>query len=131
MQKRPTNKDRWLRRPSQGPVRMLITGFSRNPTMTNRPPNDGFSLLLTRYVQVNLCQTLLFLYQLTHNMSICSLNYEFSTWKFQAQNMLCTQIVLRFCFDIQNTLRTQHVLSLEFSCTEVGIQWTIFCHIVG
>ena len=30
-----------------------------------------------------------------HNMTTdCSLNYEFSTWKFQAQNMLCTQIVL-------------------------------------
>ena len=29
----------------------------------------------------------------------CSLNYHFSTWKFQAQNNLCTQ----------------HVLSLEFS----------------
>ena len=24
-----------------------------------------------------------------------------------------------------------HVLSLEFSCTELVIQWTIFCHIVG
>ena len=29
-----------------------------------------------------------------------------------AQNMLCTQIV--FCFDIQNNLCTQQVLSLEF-----------------
>ena len=28
----------------------------------------------------------------------CSLNYEFSTWKFQAQNMLCTQIVFLFMF---------------------------------
>ena len=54
-------------------------------------------------VQVNLCQKHLFLYQLTHNMTKgCTLNYEFSTWKFQAQNMLCTQIVV--CFDIQDNL---------------------------
>ena len=42
-------------------------------------------------LQVNLCQKLLFLHQLTDNMTTdCSLNYQFSTWKFQAQNMLCT-----------------------------------------
>jgi hypothetical protein len=60
------------------------------------------------------------------------------TWP--GENMLCTQMV--FCFDIQNNLCKQivllmfyscssHVLSLEFSCTEVVSQWTIFCHIVG
>ena len=32
-----------------------------------------------------------------------------------------------FCFDIQNNLCTEHVLSL---CTELVNQWTIFCHIV-
>ena len=32
------------------------------------------------YVQVNLCQKLLFLHQLTHNMTTdCSLNYNFNT----------------------------------------------------
>ena len=36
-----------------------------------------------------------------------------------------------FCFDIQNNLCTQRVLRLEFSCTELVIQWTICCHIVG
>ena len=37
-------------------------------------------------VQVNLCQKLLFLHQLTHNiMRDCSWNYKFNTWKFQAQ----------------------------------------------
>ena len=62
-------------------------------------------------VQVNIFQKDLFLHQLTHNMTKdCSLNCKFSTWKLQAQNMLCTQIV--FCFDIQNNLCTQHVLSL-------------------
>ena len=45
------------------------------------------------------------------------------------ENMLFTQIV--FCFDIQNNLCTQHVLSLKFSCTELVIQWTIFCHIIS
>ena len=64
-------------------------------------------------LQVNLCQKLLFLHQLTHNMTTdCSLNYKFNTWKFQAQNMgenmLCTEID----FDIQNNLCTQHVLHM-------------------
>ena len=87
-------------------------------------------------VQVNLFQKQLFLPQLTHNMTTtdCSLNHHFSTWKFQAQNMLCTQIV--FCFDIQNNLCTQHVLSLEFLCTELNwwfneqsfvILWVSWC----
>ena len=68
-------------------------------------------------VQVNLCQKLLFLHQLTHNMTTeCSLNYEVSTWKLQAPNMLCTQIVWFFCFDIQNNLCTQHVLSMFWAC---------------
>ena len=31
-------------------------------------------------------------------------------------------------FDIQNNLCTQHVLSLQSSCTEFANQWTIFCH---
>ena len=30
-----------------------------------------------------------------------------------------------FWFDIQNNLSTQYVLSLEFSCSELVIQWTI------
>ena len=35
---------------------------------------------MSHVVQVNLCQKLLFLHQLTHNMTTdCSLNYEFST----------------------------------------------------
>ena len=42
-------------------------------------------------IQVNLFQKHLFLRQLTYNMTkYCSLNYEFRTWKLQAQNMLCT-----------------------------------------
>ena len=39
-------------------------------------------------VQANLCQKLLFLHQLTHNMTTdCSLDYKFSTCKLHAQNM--------------------------------------------
>ena len=45
--------------------------------------------------------------------------------------MLCTQIVFCFCFDIQNNLCTQHFLSLEFSCTELVIQRTIFLSYCG
>ena len=52
-----------------------------------------------------LCQKHLFSHQLTHNMTKdCSLIYQFSTWKLQAQNMLCTQIVFYFCFDIQSNM---------------------------
>ena len=68
-------------------------------------------------VQADNCQNLLFLHQLTQNMTTdSSLNHVFSTWKFKAQNILGTQIV--FCFAIQSNLCAQHVLSLEFSCTE-------------
>ena len=57
-------------------------------------------------VQVNLCQKLLFLHQLTHNMTTdCSLNYKFNTWKFQAQNMGRTCCVQKLIF----ALRTIYV----------------------
>ena len=39
--------------------------------------------------------------------------------KLQAQNMLCTYIVLNFKTKTKNNLCTQHVLSLLFSCTEL------------
>ena len=71
-------------------------------------------------VQVNLCQKHLFLYQLTHNMTTdCSLNYEFSTWKFQTQNILCAKIVFLFLFwDSEQFMCT--------TCSELGIfmYWT-------
>ena len=78
-------------------------------------------------IQINLCQKLLFLHQLTHNMTTdCSLNYNFNTWKFQAQTRLCTEIVS----EIQIFFCTQHVLPMfckkksfwqRFTCT-----WTIW-----
>ena len=53
----------------------------------------------------------------------CSLNYRFSTSKIHVQNMLCTQIVFHFCFDIQNNWCTQHVLPM-FSELVVFMYWT-------
>ena len=38
--------------------------------------------------------------------------YMKTTSSEHGENMLCTQIVFCFCFDIQNNLSTQHVLSL-------------------
>mgnify|MGYP001399959719 CR=1 FL=1 len=56
-------------------------------------------------LQVNFCQKLLFLQQLTHNMTTdSSLNYEFGKRIVQAQNMLCTRF---FVFDL--TFRTIYV----------------------
>ena len=80
-------------------------------------------------LQANLFQKHLFLHQLTYNMTKdCSLNYEFSTWKLQAQHVV--YINCSVCQE-KNNLCTHHDLSLQFSCTELVIQWTIFFHIVG
>ena len=87
------------------------------------------------YIQVNLSHKLLFLHQLTHNMMIdCSLNYKFNTWKFQAQNMGRTCCVQKLIWmSEKNSVRNMFSpgLSLEFSCIELVIQWTICHHIVG
>ena len=51
------------------------------------------------FVQVNLSQKLLFLHQLSHNMTTyCSLNCKFNTGKFQAQNMGRTCCVQKLTF---------------------------------
>ena len=51
-------------------------------------------------VQVNLCQKLLFLHQLTHNMTTdFSLNYSYNC-NLSSQNMLCTKIVFCIFSDI-------------------------------
>ena len=80
------------------------------------------------FVQVNLSQKLLFLHQLSHNMTTyCSLNYKFNKYvkipsSEHGENMLCTEID----FDIQNNLCSQHVLHMfwknksfwqRFTCT--------------
>ena len=93
-------------------------------------------------LQVSLFQKNLFLPQLTQNMTRdCSLNYKFSTWKLSTSSehvVYLHILVFVFVLTIQNNLCTQHVLSmfwgclsLQFSFTELVIQWTIFCHIVG
>ena len=88
-------------------------------------------------VQVNICQKLLFLHQLTHNMTTdCSLNYKFSIHENSklrpGENMLCTEIV----FDIQNNFCTQHVLpmfqfgSLIFWTCNLMNNLTLYCVLV-
>ena len=61
------------------------------------------------FVQVNLCQKLLFLHQLTDNRLFIFMKIVSSEY---LQNMLCTQIVVFVCFDIQNNFGTQHVLQM-------------------
>ena len=69
---------------------------------------------LHTFVQVNLCQKLLFLHQLTHNMTTdCSLNYKFNTWKSQAQNMGRTCCVQKLFL----TFRTFSVHNMFFPCS--------------
>ena len=70
----------------------------------------------TRSVQVNLCQKLLVLHHLTHNMMPdCSLFMKIVSSE-NLQNMLCTQIVV-FCFVL--TFRTILVLNLFYRCCEL------------
>ena len=46
-------------------------------------------------IKVNLCQKLLFLHQLTHNMTKdCSLNYEFSIWDIPCIARVMVRITL-------------------------------------
>ena len=80
----------------------------------------GFGLLL---VQVNLCQKLLFLHHLIHNMTTdCSLNYKFNTWKFQAQTW-GEHVVYRNCFrhseQFLYTTCSPHVLQKEELLTKI------------
>ena len=92
-----TNKDRqccWLTRNNNAKLgENNCAEFT-----TNQRTYSGRQLVHSYFpylaLQVNLCQKHLFLHQLTHNMTKnCSLIYQFSTWKLQAQNM-CAWIVL-------------------------------------
>ena len=101
--------------------------LKRQQSWTNLLAQCGQNLL-----QVNLCQKLLFLVQLTHNMTPdCSWNYKFSTRHFPDQNMLRTPqehvaYINCFCFDIKNNLCKQHVLNMFSSCSVLGnfMYWT-------
>ena len=79
------------------------------------------------YVQVNLFQKFLFLHQLTHNMTkYCSLNYKFSTWKFQAQNMGRTCCVQKLFWMSKQKEKTIFVQNMFSPCSElvVFMYWT-------
>ena len=65
-------------------------------------------------LQANLCQKLLFLHQLNHNMKTdCSLNYKFNTWKFQGQNVGRTCCVQKLFL----TFRTFSVHNMFSPCS--------------
>ena len=60
-------------------------------------------------IQKNLCQKLLFLHQLTHNiMTDCSFFMKIVSSEY-LQNM---QLLFLFCFHIHNNFGTQHVLQM-------------------
>ena len=74
----------------------------------------GCSNEKNNFVQVNLCQKLFFLHQLTHTMTTdCSLNYKFNTWKFLAQNMGRTCCVQKLFL----TFRTISVYKMFSPCS--------------
>ena len=62
------------------------------------PISSELSTISPFSVQVNLCQKLLLLQQLTNNMTTdCSLNYKLNSWKCQAQTW-GEHVVYRHCF---------------------------------
>ena len=90
------------------------------------PPNAHLAERWSQLsLQVNLCQKLLFLHLLTHNMTK---DYKFYTWKIQAQTWE-GNVVYRKCFWHSEIFCTQHVLPIfckkksfwqRFTCT-VGL----------
>ena len=66
-------------------------------------------------VQVNFFQKQLFLHQINENSKLRTCCVHKLFWMSRQKNNFCTQ----------------HVLSLQFSCTELVIQWTICRHIAG
>ena len=94
----------------------LVKWTSLNPQLLSNwySFSSGESVTVVSSVKVNLCQKLLFLHQLTHNMTTdCSLNYKFNTWKFQAQTW-GEHIVYRNCFWHSEQICTQYVLPMFF-----------------
>ena len=83
----------------------------------------GYGVYIFLPKQFFLCQNLLFLHQLTHNMTTdCSSNYKFNTWKFQAQT--CGEhVVYRNCFwhseQFLYTTCSLHVLQKEELLTKI------------
>ena len=89
--------------------------FCRNrTTIWSRQEINFISFGKVEIIQVNLCQKLLFLHQLTQiMMTNCSMNYKFNTWKFQAQTW-GEHVVYRNCF-----WHSPHVLPKEELLTKI------------
>ena len=80
------------------------------------------NLIKNSLVQVNLCQKLLFLSQLTHSMmTSCSLNYKFNTWKFQTK----TYVVYINCSKYQSKIKQKQFLYTTFSEHGIFMYWTV------
>ena len=76
----------------------------------------------THALQVNLCQKLLFLHQLTHNTTVdCSLNYKFNTFwlLISGDNVLCTEIVLWHSEQFLYTTCSPYVVQKEELLTKI------------
>ena len=103
------------------------SGCAASDNITTLTLSNPTRIIWNSLLQVNLFQKRLFLYQLTHNMTKdCSLNYEFSTWKFQAQNMLRTCCVHKLFFVFVLTFKTIYVHNIFSTCSELAIfmYWT-------
>ena len=90
---------------------------------------DGHTVIhchFTKYsvlIQVNLFQKHVLLHQLTHNMTkYCSLNYKFSAWKFEAQNMLTLHVYIN-----SSECQNKNKQFVYTTCSEHGIfmHWTL------
>ena len=94
---------------------VTVSLLSRSAHTNNQYESRIFTMIfLFIYLQVNLCQKLFFLHQLTHNTRTdCSLNYKFNTWKFQAQNMGRTCCVQKLFL----TFRTIYVHNMFSPCS--------------
>ena len=95
-------------------------------------------------IQVNLCQKLFFLENMGENMLctevVLNVKNNFCTGKSLSEALLFPEhggehVVYRNWSECRKqflyTTCSPHVLSLEFSCIELVIQWTICRHIVG
>ena len=64
------------------------------------------------FVQKNVCQKLLFLHQLTHNMYDNRLFIVHEIAQNTCRTCCVHKLLFLFCFDIQNNFGTQHVLQM-------------------
>ena len=99
---------------SVNPIQTRRADYAHHTTAS--PPR--LKKLSTLLVQVNLFQKYLLLHQLTHNMTKdCPLNYQFSTWKIQAQDTVRICCVHRlFWMSKQKTICVQNII---WECSEL------------